>query len=168
MLGDFSSVSATATTQYPIADIIDDATGKSIGQAPAAGDDHISITGVLKSGALVTNVWRAGQKASTPGRTVFLWEIDGEEGSIRLQSSPGSVTGAFINIYEPELYVNGERVEVEEGNELGPFIGPLVRNWVEYSKGDEGTHATIEDAARVKRVLDAIEESITTGQRIVV
>jgi len=164
-LGDFASLSATGVSHFPVATVFDELTGKPTGETvpTTAGPDHISITGVLNSGVLVNMTWRGGIRATTPGRRILLWEIDGEEGSIRLENS--EVFGSFIPYGDPELFLNGEKVEVE-GSKEG-VAGTVTKNWVEFAKGDVGgTHATIEDAVRIKRLIEAIDESLASGQRV--
>lgn len=165
VLGDFASLSATGVSHYPISAVIDGSTGKPTGETrpSTSGPDHFSVTGTLKSGVLANLTWRGGIKGTTPGRLVLLWEIDGEEGSIRLQSS--ELWGSFIPISNPELFVNGEKVEVEESKE--GVVGMVSKNWAEFAKGDaEGRHATIDDAVRIKRLVEAIDESLETGTRV--
>lgn len=160
ILGDFHTVSATATQIYPVATLVDKdgiPTGKTVN---STGSDHIAFTGLLKSGALSSIIWRSGY-ISTKGRRQLLWEIDGEKGSIRLESD--ITTGAFINIRDPALYVNGDLVDVQGAG--GP-AGNLTSAWVEFAKGTEGRYATIDDAVRNHRLLDAIERSAEEGRTI--
>ncbi len=160
LLGDFASVSATAAIHYPTATIIDSErkpTGKTV---TASAPDQISFTGMFKSGAVSSMSWRGGLK-STPGRKQFIWEIDGEEGSIRLESD--SVGAAFMHIRDPDVYLNGELVEVQKAP--GP-ADTLAAAWMEYAKGDQGNYTTIEDAVRIHRVLDAIKKSAKEGKTI--
>jgi len=160
LLGDFASVSATAAIHYPTATIIDSEhkpTGKTV---TASAPDQIAFTGMFKSGAVSSMSWRGGLK-STPGRKQFIWEIDGEEGSIRLESD--SVGAAFMHIRDPDVYLNGELVEVQKAP--GP-ADILAAAWMEYAKGDQGNYTTIEDAVRIHRVLDAINRSAKEGKTI--
>ncbi|KAF8953634.1 NAD-binding Rossmann fold oxidoreductase [Flammula alnicola] len=160
VLGDFSNINATATTIYPIATIVD-TDGKPTGETlPATIPDHYSISGVLKSGALATIVWRTGYP-STKGRRTMLWEIDGEEGSIRLESD----SLAYINTHNPTLYLNGEVVEVE-GAET-EVIGIVGAAWESYANGEKGQYATIDDAVKNQRLLDAVNRSLAEGKTIV-
>ncbi|KAF8965730.1 hypothetical protein BDZ97DRAFT_753723 [Flammula alnicola] len=67
ILGDFATVSATATTLYLTATVVD-ADGKPTGETlPATTPDQCSIHGLLKSGALATVIWRTGYP-TTQGR----------------------------------------------------------------------------------------------------
>lgn len=159
ILGDFAAVSATGSTVYPVAILLDkdgNVTDKTV-----ASDvlDHIAFTGHLKSGVLSSVIWRTGY-ASTKGRRQFLWEIDGEEGSIRLEAD--WVMGAMISIRDPILYLNGEVVEVKES---GDGVN-LTSAWTEFAKGDKGEYPSIEDAIKTHRLLDAIDRSVAEGKMI--
>lgn len=159
LLGDFESVSATITTKYPTATLYDDGkpTDKTI---TVTVPDHVAFTGVLKSGAVSSVTWRGGLK-STTGRKQFIWEIDGEEGSIRLESD--SVGGAFLHIRDPQLYLNGQLVEVQ--NAAGPADN-LATAWAEFAKGEQGQYPTIDDAVKNQRLLDAISKSAKEGKTV--
>jgi len=156
-LGDFASVSATAATHYPTAALMDNdrkPTGKTV---TVDNPDQIAFSGLFKSGAVSSMSWRGGLK-STPGRKQFIWEIDGEEGSIRLESD-----NAFMGVRDPEVYLNGELVEVQKAS--GP-ADILASAWREYAKGKEGNYTTMEDAVRIHRVIDAIKRSAKEGKTI--
>jgi predicted dehydrogenase len=160
LLGDFASISATTATHYPTATLVDEnfkPTGKTV---PASSPDQIAFTGLFKSGAVSSMSWRGGLK-STPGRKQFIWEIDGEEGSIRLEGD--SVGAAFMNIADPKVFLNGELVEVQ--NSLGP-ADILASAWMEYVKGDKGNYTTMDDGVRIHRVIDAIKRSAKEGKTI--
>jgi predicted dehydrogenase len=157
LLGDFASVSATAALHYPTATLVDKerkSTGKTI---TVSSPDQIAFTGLFKSGAVCSMSFRGGLK-STPGRKQLLWEIDGEEGSIRVEGE-----SAFMNVREPQAFLNGELVEVE--NPAG-MVDILASAWVEYAKGEKGNYTTMEDAVRLHRLIDAIKRSAKEGKRI--
>lgn len=166
ILGPFTSVSAAGATHYTTSTIVS-APGVPVpGEVPRPSicPDHIAITGTLASGALVNIVWRSGMK-TVPGRRTLLWEIDGEEGSIRMESF--KAMGAFMATFDdPDLYLNGEKVEVE-GVEQG-VIGRLGNAWMEYAKGPDGNHATIDDAVKLKVLLKTIAKALETGDRVLV
>jgi predicted dehydrogenase len=160
LLGDFASISATTATHYPTATLMDKdrkPTGKTV---TASSPDQIAFTGLFKSGAVSSMSWRGGLK-STPGRKQFIWEIDGEEGSIRLEGD--SVGAAFMNVRDPKVFLNGELVEVQ--NALGP-VDILASAWTEYAKGEKGNYTTMEDAVRLHHVIDAIKRSAKEGKTI--
>jgi len=160
ILGGFSSVSATSATIYPTATIHDSAGNPTGETVQVTTSDHVSFTGLLESGAVASATWHSGYP-STPGRKQFLWVIDGEEGSIKLESDAPS--GAFISIRDPDLYLNGELVQLES---KGGLIENVKVGWEEFAKGGEGRYATIEDAVRNKQLLKAIDKSAKEGKRV--
>jgi predicted dehydrogenase len=87
-LGDFEYVSTTAGTIYPVAKVIrKNNNDKEVDSTiEVTSPDHVAFTGRLKSGAIAGIISRAGIKA-TEGRRHFLWEIDGEDGSIRVEGT---------------------------------------------------------------------------------
>ncbi|KZT66085.1 oxidoreductase [Daedalea quercina L-15889] len=159
-LGPFTSVSATLAVQYPTAELVDAAgnpTGKII---PQTGANQIAFTGTLANGAVASVHWRGGVsadggKAGSP----LLWVIDGEIGSIRIESDEPA--GAYIHIYEPDLYLNGEKVELPQEGLTNPG-----RAWAEFAKGDTGNFPTLEDAVKLKQLLEAIKTSSRDGKRV--
>ncbi|CAA7262186.1 unnamed protein product [Cyclocybe aegerita] len=156
-LGDFASVSATSTLIYDTTTIVDKATKQPTGKTLVATEpDHISFSGVLKSKAFVNAMWRTGYKM-TPGRRHFLWEIDGEEGTIRVESD--LLMGAAIHVVDADLYINGEKVEYREPGAVGGAIDNVANSWKEFAKGELGRHPTIDDAVKNHRLLAAIRKS---------
>ncbi|PPQ78258.1 hypothetical protein CVT25_011717 [Psilocybe cyanescens] len=159
VLGDFVSVTATNATFYPTITILDN-DGKPTGRtAPSQYPDHYAITGFLRSGVLANILWRSGY-VSNEGRRQYIWEIEGEEGSIRLQSN--ELLGAFPGIAESELYLNGKKVEFETA---GNTVESCRQAWKEFAERTE-SYATIEDAVKHHRLIDAIETSAKEGRRI--
>lgn len=147
---------------YPTTTIVG-ADGVPIGEpVRVTAPDHYTIAGTLASGAVASIVWRLGYKG-TPGRRSFLWEIDGEEGSIRLQVEDGNRSG--LSQVNPTLYLNGEVVEVEGAERH--LIGTLTAAWEAYSEGREDQYANIEDAVRNHERLEAIKTSLEEGRAVV-
>jgi len=72
-LGEFSQITATVKTQRKEAIIA--ATGKRVGMT---SPDQVAVSGVLKSGAVVSFHARGGMARGTP----FLWEIHGDKGDL--------------------------------------------------------------------------------------
>lgn len=162
VLGDFASLSATNATLYLTGTFVDadgNATERTI---QSEVTDHHSITGFLKSGVLVNIFWRGGYAAGEgTGRRQYIWEIDGEEGTIRFESN-GSY-GAAAAAYEPELYLNGKKVELE--NAGGP-VESVSLAWKEFIEGKEENYATIDQAVKLHELLDTIEFSAKEGRRV--
>jgi len=122
--------------------------------------DQVAFSGVLKSGAVVSVHCRGGQP-STNGRSPFIWLIDGEEGCIKMESDNPS--GGLISMHSPSLYLNGEEVTVEEGEDT---LGNIGRAWLEFSKGAGGNYPSLEDAVGIHRILDGISRSAKDGKRV--
>jgi len=147
---------------YPVGTIVDankTLTGEIVKTTSA---DHFGITGFLKSGVFVNVFYRAGY-ASGPGtgRRQYVWEIDGEEGTIRLESD--EILGGLPMLAEPELYLNGKKVEVERS---GNSIQSVVLAWKEFAEG-KGSYPTIDDAVKHHELLDAIDLSAREGRRVI-
>jgi len=161
VLGDFDSVSATDAIVYPVSTIID-ANKKPTGEVvKTTAADHFSITGFLKSGVFVNIFYRSGYASvEGTGRRQYVWEIDGEEGTIRLESN--AMLGGLPMMTEPDLYLNGKKVEFDlPGNP----IQSVGLAWREFSQG-KGNYPTIDDAVKHHQLLDAIELSAREGRRI--
>ena len=158
-LGPFTSVSSTLAIQYPIAELVDASgipTGKTV---PQTGATQIAFSGTLTNGAVASFHWRGGVSVEGKAGSPLLWVIDGEKGSIRVESdNPG---GGYIHIYEPDLYLNGEKVELEQDG-----LTNTARAWAEFAKGDAGDFPTLDDAVKVKRLLEAIKTSSRDGRRV--
>lgn len=127
---------------------------------PTTIADHYAISGVLKSGALASIIWRTGYK-ETPGRKSLLWEINGEEGSIRVESDDL----VFMNISNPMVYLNSEKVEIA-GVESGA-LGIIGVAWDAYYADGDQPYATIDCAVKNHRVLDTVKRSLAEGKAIV-
>ncbi|KAF9555728.1 NAD-binding Rossmann fold oxidoreductase [Agrocybe pediades] len=162
LLGDFVSVSATDATMYPVGTFVD-ADEKPTGKTLEVNiPDHFAITGFLKSGAFVNLFWRDGYSSGPEtGRRQFVWEIDGEDGTIRMEGN--GLYGAFPGSQEPDLFLNGKKVEFQAGN---PFLN-VTAAWQEFAKGETGDYPTIDDAVKHHELLDAIELSAKEGRRII-
>jgi predicted dehydrogenase len=61
---------------------------------------------------------------------------------------------------DPKVYLNGELVAID-GH--GGVVENLSAEWAEFAKGAGGNYATIEDAVKNHRVLDAIARSGKEG-----
>lgn len=115
-LGDFEYVNTTATTIYPVVKVIKDGNNadKEVDSTiEVTSPDHVALTGKLKSGAIANIILRGGLK-TTEGRRRFLWEIDGEDGSIRVEGTGITITilGAAVLIATHRaLYIRYGRLQ---------------------------------------------------------
>lgn len=160
MLGDFASVSATFASLYPEAEIIDNS-GKPTGQRVArTNEDQIAFSGTLKSGVVVSFHFRAGLSDAKPGRVPFVWVIDGEESTIKVEGG-----SSFYHVLHPKnVFIKGEKWVPEQP--LVDFTGNTEAAWGEIAKGKQGDYATFDDAVRVHKVLDAVRRSAHEGIRV--
>ncbi|KZP11635.1 hypothetical protein FIBSPDRAFT_871217, partial [Athelia psychrophila] len=156
LLGDLSTVSATTAQHHPIVTVLDDAQKPTGQMVNPSAPNQIAFNGLFRSGAISSAVFRAGLPA-TKGRKYFLWEIDGEAGSIRLESD--ELASLFVSIQDPKVYLNGEPVEFE------PVTGPatnLTSAWEAFAKGE--AYPTLEDALKTRRLLEGIKQSAQEGR----
>ncbi|KAK0446589.1 NAD-binding Rossmann fold oxidoreductase [Desarmillaria tabescens] len=160
VLGPVANVSATLSTQYPIAAIVDEngkPTGETIEQdAPT----QVAVSGVLTNGAVMSVHIRGGLQTRSDGKagTPLLWVIDGEKGSIRMESD-NPMASAVSFMTPTTLYVNGEEVKIE-----GNGLTNVRRVWEAYAKG-EG-YVDLEAALKTKTLIDAIQRSAKEGRRV--
>ncbi|KAF7797363.1 hypothetical protein EIP86_008558 [Pleurotus ostreatoroseus] len=172
VLGEFSEIVGSGTIRFPTGQFVDE-DGKPTGEIyHSTVHDQVAVSGVLKGphkGAFANVVVRAGVPCSGEqgrGRRMFQWIIDGEEGSIQVTNREADGQwGAFFTLTEKDVYLNGEKVPLEET--VLEQLGQAGRAWLEFAKGDEGQYVTIDDAVRLHRMLDAAQTSITEGRKIV-
>ncbi|KAH8825445.1 NAD-binding Rossmann fold oxidoreductase [Flagelloscypha sp. PMI_526] len=159
VLGYFSSLHANAAIMYPTYQLVNEDL-EPVGPPKQANCyDHIAVNGTLSSGILASLVWNAGEK-NVKGRKSFEWVIEGEEGSIRMESQLAA--GAFISAIDPELYLNGENIDVEG---TGGFVVNYQGLWNDFANRD-GQYPTLEDAFKIKQILNAIETSARERREI--
>ncbi|PPR00021.1 hypothetical protein CVT24_009028 [Panaeolus cyanescens] len=165
VLGGFTSVTAFASQQYPTHHPID-AQGKPTGESfPSEQPDHYTFSGPLPNGGHGTFILRVGPK-SQPGQKKMQWEIEGENGFIRVEIE--ELLGAYPNVTHPDLYLNGKKVEVEGTRPGYDDVSIYTHLWEEYAKGPgQGKYATTDDAVRARRIVDAVERSVAEGRTIV-
>ncbi|KAI0688633.1 hypothetical protein BC835DRAFT_1308681 [Cytidiella melzeri] len=170
VLGTFAEVSATGAIRIPTAHVIDMASGKLVGEpiTNKTTHDQVVISGTLKGrvpehdGIVVNIHCQGGPSVDDP----FRWVIYGEDGIIEVKSTK-DMPGAHISTHEKLVYLNGEKVEVEE-TELDKTLGNTGKAWLEFSKGqDNGKYDSLESGADIYRVLDAALTSIREGSKIV-
>lgn len=71
------------------------------------------------------------------------------------------------HVVSPErVFLNGEAVDLSEENGVG-MTGNLTRAWAEFAKPDgEGMYPTLDDAVKVKAVVEAMKKSASTKQSV--
>ena len=169
-LGSFKEVTASSTVRFPTCALLD-GTGSPTGElVPVTSPDQVALVGTLASGVFVTIHIRAGLPATGAhgaGRKLFQWIIDGEEGTVEVTNRPEDKDmGAFFTLTEKDVYLNGEKVDLEE-TEVDE-LGQTGKAWWEFAKEQgDAKYTTIADAVRIHTVVDAAQRSIQVGERIV-
>ncbi|KAK7049837.1 hypothetical protein VNI00_005267 [Paramarasmius palmivorus] len=161
VFGDFSSITSTLVSQYPIAQIVDDdgkPTGETVKHETA---NQVVFSGVLRNGIVVSVHIRAGlPEAKSKKDHHFLWTIDGDQGTVSLEGH-----WPFPNVIQPTMSLNGEEIAMDLAE--GTSVKNVRRMYEEYAKGDgRGDFATLEDGVRVRKVIDAVLRSAREGRRV--
>ncbi|TAQ88458.1 hypothetical protein B7494_g3241 [Chlorociboria aeruginascens] len=164
VLGEFKHINSLTSIQRPTIDIMD---GEKVVEKGLKREtaDHIFIQGTLVSGA-VASLSLATDKPF-PGSTALVWNIHGDKGQLLITAK-----NAAINIHELTIkfsdYESGNVEDVEipkDAQDELPQAGKNVgRSYAAYATG-EG-YPTFEDAVLRHRLVDAIQKSSSTGQRI--
>jgi predicted dehydrogenase len=169
VLGEFAELSAVSAIRRPL--ITAEETREQIVKTAA---DQIAVVGTLTSGAIAS----IHVREAVAGRTGFLWEINGSDGTLRITAD-----AALPEIFP--LTVAGARGRGEPA--LLPIPAALTEKWPTlshlagapaYNVGrayaafaadiERGTHTVPDfaDAVRRHEVLAAIETSAASGERI--
>ncbi|KAK7021885.1 hypothetical protein VNI00_017174 [Paramarasmius palmivorus] len=161
VFGDFSSVTSTLVSQYPIAQVVDEdgkPTGESVEQENAT---QVAFSGVLQNGIVVSVHIRAGfPEAKSKKDHPFLWTVDGQDGTVTLDGD-----WPFPNIIQPTVYLNGDEIPMDLAE--GTSVKNVGRMYEEYAKGDgKGDFTTLKDGVRVRKVVDAVLRSAAEGRRV--
>jgi len=161
LFGDFTSISATTAIQFPTYTVIGP-DGERSEPRTNTDPDHIVFTATTSKGVVSTVSWIVGYpKKATK---MIEWEIDGTEGTIRMESS---VFG-FPHVTEPDVFVDGEKVDLETSylGEGTGALGNMTRMWTAFAQGDESGYSTLKDGLKVYHVLNSITKSAAEGRRV--
>jgi predicted dehydrogenase len=169
VLGEFADLSAVSALRRPLITI-----GETGAQIVKTAADQIAVIGTLTSG-VTANVHI---REAVAGGIGFLWEINGTDGTLRI-TADGPYPGIF------PLTVAG----AHRGDELAELAVPtaLTGRWPELTglngtpaynvarayaafaaDADNGAHTVPDfaDAVRRHEVIDAIERSAASGERV--
>lgn len=133
-------------------------------------EDQIVLGGVLQSGVAVSAHYRAGLSRGTN----LLWEINGTEGDLQITGSLGHLQLAELQLFGgrgDEKSLSRLEVPANYRKVSESLTGPALSVAEEYARFAEGTEAEdslpdFEAAVKLHRLLDAIERSATTGERV--
>jgi predicted dehydrogenase len=169
VLGEFADLSAVSDLRRPLITI--EETGEQVVKTAA---DQIAVIGTLTSGATAT----VHVREAVAGGTGFLWEINGTDGTLRITAGapypgifPLTVAGANGQNELAELAVPA--ASIEKWPELTALDGTPAYNvgraYAAFAADiDNGTHTVPDfaDAVRRHEVIDAIERSAASGERV--
>jgi predicted dehydrogenase len=169
VLGEFAHLSAVSDLRRPLITI--EETGEQIVKTAA---DQIAVIGTLASGATAS----IHVREAVAGGTGFMWEINGTDGTLRIaadaaqpQIFPLTVSGAKGRDEPIELAVPAELTQ--RWPSLGSLEGAPAYNvgraYAAFAADiDNGTHTVPDfaDAVRRHEVIEAIESSAVSGERV--
>lgn len=165
-LGEFASLSATTAIRQPVVKRAE--TGEALTKT---AEDQIIIGGELTGGAMAAIHYRGG----TARGTRLLWEINGTEGDLQVTAEGGhgqifdlSLSGARGDARRLEPIAIDPRHRWAPAALAGPAVNvaQLYARFAEGLRGAERTYPDFSDAVVRHRMLDAIERSAATGQRV--
>jgi predicted dehydrogenase len=169
VLGEFADLSAVSNLRRPLITI--EETGEQIVKTAA---DQIALIGILTSGVTAS----VHIREAVAGGIGFLWEINGTDGTLRITADapypgifPLTVAGAQGGGHPAELAV--PRASTEKWPELTSLNATpsynVGRAYAAFAADiDNGTHTVPDfaDAVRHHEVIDAIESSAASGERV--
>jgi predicted dehydrogenase len=167
-LGELIEVSATTANRRTSS--INAITGAAV---PMTAEDQVAFTGRLEGGAVIAAHYRAG----TLRGTNLLWEITGTEGELQITSY-----GGHVQMFD--LALSGANGEAQM---LSPMAVPAAYHWVPPGlpepavnvaqayvrfandlRNETRTCPDFDDAVKRHEMVEAIERSATTGQRVLI
>jgi predicted dehydrogenase len=169
VLGEFAELSAVSAVRRPLI-----TAEKTREQVAKTAPDQIAVIGTLASGATASIHIRE----AVAGGTRFLWEINGTDGTLRITADaalpeifPLTVAGACGSAEPAVLAIPAELTHkwpALTSLEGAPAYN-VGRAYAAFAADiDNGTHTVPDFAAAVRRheVIDAIERSAETGERV--
>jgi predicted dehydrogenase len=165
LLGDFSELSAVLASRRTEVKALD--TGAMV---PMTAHDQVLLAGVLASGAPVSMHYRGGDARDGQG---LHWQINGSEGDLHLEGASGHAQQVAFTLKggrgaEKEMRKMDVPAEFQQGpaNALAGNVGRIYARMADDLR--HGTHRapTFADAVEVHKIIDAIERSNATGQRV--
>jgi predicted dehydrogenase len=169
VLGEFADLSAVSALRRPLITI--EETGEQIAKTAA---DQVAVIGTLTSGVTAS----VHIREAVAGGIGFLWEINGTDGTLRITADapypgifPLTVAGASGQNELAELVVPA--ASTEKWPQLTSLNGTpafnVGRAYAAFKADiDNGTHTVPDfaDAVRRHEVIDAIERSAASGERV--
>jgi predicted dehydrogenase len=165
VLGEFREVSATLATRRATYRVIETQEVRTRSIA-----DQVVVSGVLATGAVVSAHYRGG----TSRGTSLLWEINGTQGDLQVTAPSGHMQAAELTLHGgrgDETALSVLPIPAEYRSAPSQLAGPALNVAEAYARFAEGPTALdqvpdFDEAVARHRLLDAIERSAATGQRM--
>ncbi|KAK0710596.1 oxidoreductase [Lasiosphaeris hirsuta] len=166
-LGDFDTLKATLSTQWPTVPLFD-AAGQLINPAhPRTAPDHIMVQGKLHSGAVASLSYR--HTRSSADSTSLKWIISGTQGEMEVElpeqfqnmEAQWQVASANVKLHVRVGREKTELVDFSWGiHDVAEKLGPTALNtgllYEAFANGKKEEYATFEDALKTHQLLDRI------------
>lgn len=168
VLGDFTELSAVLDTRRPHMEIVE--SGEPIVKT---APDQVAVIGRLESGTIASLHFREGHQ----GGEMFLWEINGSEGTLQLRAAGGhpgmfapTISGAQGNdslgaLAIPESYQGRTPALERLANTTAYSVARMYDTFAADLR--DGTHNAPDfaQALRTFRVIESVETVATSGAR---
>jgi predicted dehydrogenase len=164
-LGEFTSLNAVLANRRTSFTLVEDGS-----QKPMTAEDQVVVTGVLESGAVMAVHYRGGAFRGTN----FRWEINGTDGDIvatadagHAQMFPLTLSGARGE--DQALATLEIPAQYKWTPELPAFAENVAQAYALLAndlRDGTSTCPTFEDAVQRHRLIDSVERSAASGQRI--
>ncbi|KAJ4467240.1 NAD-binding Rossmann fold oxidoreductase [Lentinula aciculospora] len=157
ILGPISSLSAVIKNQISSTTLLDSDGNPTEEVVPNDTPNQVCVMGSLASGALFTVHLQAPAKEAD-----FNWIIQGEKGVLRIVDDSDRTTKQGFFDATPNVYLNGEKVAIPTDD----ATKQTGRNWEAFADGNVSKYADLEQALKLKEILQAIVRSSEDGRRV--
>lgn len=143
VLGDFATVKASFSTQYPKVKLLNTSTGEIVKpEYPRKAPDHMFVQGVLNNGAIASvNYRRSPQQIGKPTR----WLISGTEGEIEF-----TVEGPMLQMGSNPREIRIKTAKDENGPRVVEWAGSTPAHVESVAFPGQNTAYLFEDFAQGK------------------
>jgi predicted dehydrogenase len=164
-LGEFSELSATLATRYPLPKRTDN--GETVKKTIA---DQIAVNGLLQNGAVASLHYRSG---SSPAAN-FFWEINGSKGDLVITADSGRLQYSDLQIRLASAAGKLETIEVPDSYRLVTDAAPgnmhytLANTYALLRSDLRNATAEVPDFGHGllrHKMIDSIEKASESGQR---
>ncbi len=167
VLGDVTEVSALLATRRSTVTALD--TGETL---PVTSPDQVIVTAQLRDGAPVSIHFRGGDAFGTG----LVWQVTGSQGELRLTAGSGHtqlepLTLEAARTGDKALSVVSLPAQNGTGLPEAASVGNVARMYGRLAhdlRSGSQTAPTFADAVGLHRIIDLIEQSARTGQRVAV